>query len=139
MVGIDVGRYLEDETSELLFFRFHHAFLSLCRTRRRGNFNKAIQQFLHTEVIQRRAEEDGSHLSRAIGVDLEFRIDAVDQLQVVAQLLGIAFANLLIECCAADVDLYFLGDSLLVGSEQVELLFVDVVDALELCTLIDGP
>ena len=52
-------------------------------------------------------------------------------------LIGIAYVGF--EFGAADVYLDGFGDALFVGSEEVEALLVDVVDALELCPLIDRP
>ena len=62
MVGIDIGRNLEDKTSELLFLGLYLTLLSLCRTGAGRNFHEAVQQFLHTKIIKRRTKEYRSYL-----------------------------------------------------------------------------
>ena len=53
VVWVDVGRYLEDEAGELGLFGLHHALLRLGGTGARGNLHKTVEQFLHTEVVER--------------------------------------------------------------------------------------
>ena len=139
VVGVDVGGNLEDEARELGLVGLHVTLLGLGGLRRRGYLDKAVQQFLHTEVVECRTEEDGSHLGRAVRLHLEVGIDAADQLQVLTQLLGILLAHSLVQLLAVNVHLHFLRHALLVGGKQVELLLVDIIDALELGTLVDGP
>ncbi len=139
MVGVDIGRNLEDEAGKLRLLGLHHALLGLGRLRAGSNLDEAVQQFLHAEVVQRRAEEDGSHLGRAVRIDLKVGIDAADQLQVFAQLGGILLAYSLVQLLAVNVYFHLLRHALLVGREEVELLLVDIIDALELGTLVDGP
>ncbi len=52
MVGVDVGRYLEDKTCEFILFGFHLTLLRFRRTWVRRNLHKAVQQFLNTKVVK---------------------------------------------------------------------------------------
>ncbi len=139
MVGVDIGRYLEDEARELRLVGLHHALLGLGGLRAGSYPDKAVQQFLNAKVVQCRTEEDGSNLGLAIALDVELRIDAIHQFQVVTQLGGILLADPAVEIGGIELHADLLGDALLVGGEEVEFLFVDVIDALELRTLVDGP
>jgi hypothetical protein len=62
MVGVDVGCDFEDEPGELRLSGLHYALLGLGGLRAWGYLDKAVEQFLNTEVVERRAEE---HRSRA--------------------------------------------------------------------------
>ena len=139
MVGVDVGCYLEDEAGKLRLFGLYGALLSLCWSWRRSYLDKAVEQFLHTEVVQCRTEEYGSHLSRAVCLNVKLGIYAVNQLHVVAQLLGILLADVLFKFCRVDVNLHLFSHALLVGLEEVEFVLVDIVHTLELDTDVDRP
>ena len=52
---------------------------------------------------------------------------------------SIIFSHLSIEIGRADIHTYLLRNALFVGREEVELVFIDVINALELYTLIDRP
>jgi len=56
---IHVGLNLKDETGKVIFIRAY--FSCCCRTdyRRRSNFNKSVEQFLDTEIVNGAAEENG--------------------------------------------------------------------------------
>ena len=106
VVGVDVGRYLEDEPRELLLVGIYKPFLGLSGSGRRCYLDEAIQEFLHTEVVEGRTEEHGSHLGTEVGrlrasllADglFERGIDSLYHLQVLAQLLCIVLAHSLIE------------------------------------------
>ena len=139
MVGVDVGSNLEDEARELRLFGVYHAFLCLCGAWRRSYLDEAVEQLLHTEVVESRTKEYWCHLCRAVCLYVELRIYAVDEFKVVAQLLRILLANLCVEFWRVYIDLHLLRHALLVGLEEVELLLEDVVHALELGTDIDRP
>ena len=139
MVGIDIGRYLEDEACELGFCGLHHALYGLRRTWRRCYLHKAIEQLLHAKVVEGRAEEYGGNRGRTIIIDLEIRIHPFNKLQVITQLLRFTFADMLIQIGRMDVDSHFLRHTLFVGSEEIQLLLIDVVDSLESHSLTDGP
>ena len=101
--------------------------------------DEAVEQFLHTEVIQGRTEENRGHLGIQVGLHVEFGIDTIHQFQVLAQLSGILFAHEIIQGRAINVHLHLLRHALLVGGEEVQILLVDVKDALERGTLVDRP
>ena len=138
VVGVDISRYLKDKTSEFLLFRLYVALLSLGRTRTGCYLHKTVEQFLYTKVIQCRAEEYRCHIGRAIGLHIKFGIDAIDQFKILAQLGGILLAHASIEFVAIDIDLYLIRNTLFVWREEIEFLFVDIIDALEFGTLVDG-
>ena len=139
VVGVNVGRYLEYEARELGLFRLNHAFLGLRGTRTWGYLNKAIEQFLHAEVVKRAAEEHRRHLGRTVVLNIELRVNTVHKLKIFTQFGRVGLANVSLQLIARNVNLNLLGDTLLVGREQVELVLVNVVNALELRTLVDGP
>ena len=139
VVGVDIRRNLEDKTGKLRFFGLYVAFLCLRRTGRGGYLHETVQEFLHTEVVQGRTEEYGSDLGISVGLDIELRIDTIDQLQILAQFGSILLPYPLVEFVAVDIHLHLIRHTLFVGGEEVEFLFVDVVHALELGTLVDGP
>ena len=139
MVGIDIGCNLEDKARKLRFFGLHVALLGLRRTRRWGDLHKAVQQFLYTEIVQSRTKEHGCHFSVSICLNVEFGIDAIDEFQVLTQFLSILLPYPLVEFRAVDIHLHLLRHALLIGSEEVKFLLIDIIHALELRTLIDGP
>ncbi len=139
VVGVDVCGNLEDETRELLLVRFYHTLFRFCRAWGRSNLDEAIEEFLHTKVVECRAEEYWCHFCRAVCLHVEFWIYTVNELKVIAQLLCIVFANLRVEVRGIDINGNLLGDTLFVWREEVELLFVDIVNALELGSLVDWP
>ena len=139
VVGVDVGRDLEDEARELLLLGLHLTLLGLRRTGAWGDLYEAVQQFLYAKIVQGRAEEHRSHLGRAVGFHVELRIDTVHQFEILTQFGGILLTYPAVEFLAINGNLYFLRHALLVGGEEVEFLLVDVIHALELGTLVDGP
>ena len=59
--------------------------------------------------------------------------------KILAQFFGVVLSDAFVQFLAVDVDFHLFGDTLLVGSEQIELVFVDVVHTFELCSLVNGP
>ena len=53
VVGVDISGNLEDEAGELLFGRHHLALYSSCGAWAGSNLYEAVEQLLHTEVIER--------------------------------------------------------------------------------------
>ena len=139
VVGVDVGRYLEDEACELGLCGQNQPLLGFCGPRTGRNLDKAVEQFLHTKVVECRTEKYRGDLSAAVLLDVEFRIDTVDEFQVASQLIGFTFTDVGVEFCRIDVYGYLFGDALLVGGEEVELLFIDVVYSFEPRSLSYGP
>ena len=58
MIGVDVGCNLEDETCELRLSRFYQSLFCLGGTWTWCNLYEAIQQFLHSKVVQSRTKEN---------------------------------------------------------------------------------
>ena len=139
MVGVDVGRNLEDKARELPFVRLYHTLLSLGGPGTGGYLHKAVKKFLYTEVVEGRTEEHGSHLGTSVGIHLEFRIDTVYQFKVFAQLGSILLPYSAVQFVTVDIYFHFFRNALFVWCKEIELMFVDIVDALELGTLVDRP
>ncbi len=76
---------------------------------------KQFQQFLHTEIIQRRTEEDRSHLALQIVVNIEFGINTLDQFQLAAQLSARSGADPLVQFLGMDVHFHLLRHYLFGG------------------------
>ena len=139
VVGIDIGGNLKDKAGKLLLLRLHLALLSLRGLRTWGNLDEAVQQLLYTEVVQCRTKEYGSNLGRTVGLYLKLRIDTIYQFQVFAQLARVLLTNALVQLSGVELHADLLGHALLIGGKQVELLLIDIIYALELSALIDGP
>ena len=140
VVGVHVGVNLEDETGEVLLLGTHQPLHGLDGAGRGGNLHEAVEQLLDTEHVEGRAEEDGRRAGGQVVVDVELGVYPLDELEVGPQLLGILLADVGFEFGAVHVvELDALGHHLLVGGEEVEVLLVDVVDALELLADVDGP
>ena len=71
VVGVDVGGDFEHETGEFLLFGTHLALLCRRVARTGGYLHEAVEQFLHTEIVERAAEEHRGDGSRTIVVDIE--------------------------------------------------------------------
>ena len=139
VVRVDVCRDLEDEPRELRLIGLHDALFSLRWLRVGSNLNEAVEELLYTEVVEGRTEEYGCNLCFAVVLDIERWVHAVDEFEVIAQMLGEVFTDVLLEIRRLYVDLYFLRLTLLVGCEEVEVVLKDVVHALELHALSDRP
>ena len=139
MVGIDVGCYLEDKTAELRFFRTDHTFHCLYGAWAGSYLHEAVEQLLHTKIIQGRAEEDGSHLGRKILLNGEFWIDTIDEFQIISQLGSIFLAYMFLQLHSLNVHFHLFRNLLFVGSEEIETALKDIVHALEAHALVDGP
>ena len=139
VVGVDICRNLENEARKLRFLWTYHALLRLCGTGRRGNLYDTVEKFLHTEIVEGRTKEHWCHLCLAVLLYVKLRIDAVYQLKVVTQLLGILVANLMLQLCAVDVYLHLFGHTLLVRLEQVEFVLINIIYSLELSANVYRP
>ncbi len=134
VVGIHVGVYLEDEARHLLLRRIDLARLRGRLARPRGYAYETFEQLPHAEIVDRRAEEYGSHLARQIGLAVECVVNALDQLHVVAQLGCELAADILVEQLrrqVVDLDGRRIGRLPLVAGKQRQVLFVYVVYAAE--------
>ena len=139
MVGVDVGGNLEDKAGELLFVGLHIAFLCLYRTRAGSYFNKGVQQFFYTKVVQGRTEEYRCQFATQIFLYIEFRIYSFDEFQFATELVGQIRTDLIVEFFGVDIYFYLFGHHLLGRLEKVEVLFVDVVYPFEARTAFDRP
>lgn len=139
VVRVDVSSNLEYEAGELGFIGLHIALLGLDGAGAGGYFDEAVEKFLHAEVVEGGTEEYGGHLSIKIGIHTELGIDTFHEFEVFAEFGGIAVAHGFVEFIGQYVDGHLLGYFLFVGCEEVELLLVDVIHALEALALIDGP
>ena len=63
VIGVHIGVDLEDETRKLLFRRLDAAFHCIATDGRRRNLDEAVQQFLHAEIVQSRAEKHGADVT----------------------------------------------------------------------------
>ena len=123
----------------------HRSCIAFCKVcsgkfvRNAPYLHEAVEQLLHTEVVERRPEEHGCNLGTAIFIHVKLRIHSIHEFQVFAQFVGIGLAHCLVELIAVDVHLHLLRHPLFVGGEEVELLFIYVIHALELHSLVDRP
>ena len=140
VVRVHIGMNLEHEAAELLLGRLNAALFGIDGFRRGRNLNEAVEQLLYAKGVECRTEENRRNQAGAIVLNIKFGINALDKLQVIAQLLGIGRAYGLVDSRVVDiVDFNALADLLLVGGEEVERMFVDIINALELGADIDGP
>ena len=89
MIGVDVGCNFEDETGEFLLLGLYCTLFGCRGTWIGRNFYKAVQQFLDTEIIERRTEENRCYTGGQVILVPECGIDALNEFQVLAQLLGV--------------------------------------------------
>ena len=139
MIRVDIGGYLKDESGKFRFFRLHLTFFRLHGTGTGSNLHKAIQQFLHTEIIQCRTEEYGSKLPFQIFLLIKFGVNTVYQFQFSAQLVGQLGTNPVVQLLGMDIHFHLLCHHLLTGLVEVKIMLVDVVDTLETDTALDRP
>ena len=135
MVGVDIGGYLEDEARELGLVGVHHSLLGLCWLRVGGYLHEAVEQLLYAEVVERGAEEHRGDFCLAVVVHVKLRVNAVHQFEVIAKMLREVLAHVLLQVGRLHVHLYLLRLALLVGGEEIEVVLIDVVHALELHAL----
>ncbi len=139
VIGVDVGGNLEDEAREAWLVRLDKPFLCLHGAWEGGDANEAVEQLLHAEVVQRRAEEHRGNLRVEVSLNVEVRVNAIYQLQVLSQFPRVFVTDLPVQLISAYVNLNPLRHLLLVGREKVKSFFVYVIDTLEASTLVDGP
>ena len=140
VVGIHVGVDLEAESRELLLHRIHLTLLGNNRARRGSDVHKALQEFLYTERIQRRAEEYRCKFACQVGILAERVIYTLDHLQILAELGSVIVAYKFGYLRVGNVlKLNGFGDVRLVGLIEVERLLEDVVHTLEPLPAVDRP
>ena len=79
MIGVDVSSYLKDKPCKFGFRRLYYSLFCLRRLGAGCYFHKAIEQFLHTEIIKCATEKNRCNLRRTIGVDLKFWVYPANQ------------------------------------------------------------
>ena len=140
MVGVHVRMDLEDKASEGGFVGRYLTFLCLDRAGRWSDLYEAVEELLYTEVVECRAEEHGSDIARQIFFAVKLGVYAVNELQIHTELLCLLGGDVLLKLGGVEVcDRDALGDALLVRREEIECTLVDVVDATEALTHVDGP
>ena len=140
MVRVNVCSNLEHESCELRFFWLHITLLSFYRTRTWCNLNKCVEEFLHTEVVQRRTEEHRAQLAGTHSVQIHFPSGG-QKLHIVDQLLMLGFAvQQLGDLGIVQIHLLLFGLGLAVqAGEEQQLALFPVVNALEILAAADGP
>lgn len=119
MVRIHVGVDLEHEAAESLFLRLDGALFGFDGTRLRGYLYEAVEQFLDTECVERRPEENRSQTTAQIFLFVELGIYPLDELKVFAELGGIGLADFGVDARIVYVaDLMAFRNLLLVGLKR---------------------
>ena len=95
---------------------------------------------MHPEVVECRAEEYGCDIARQIFLTVKLGIYPINKLQIHTELLCLLGCDVRLELGGVEVcDRDALGDALLVRREEIECTLVDIVDATEALTHVDGP
>ena len=140
VVGVHVCMDLEDKACEGGFVGRYLTFLGLDGAWGWGDLYEAVEELLHPEVVECRAKEYRSDIARQIFLAVKLGVYAIDELQIHTELLCLLGCDVLLELGGVEVcDRDALGDTLLVGGKEIECTFVDVVDATEALTHVDGP
>ena len=139
MVRVNVRCYLEYESCKFLVLGTYHALYRLNRAWARCYLDKAVKQLLNTKIVQRRAEENRSHLGIEIILNIEFGIYTLYQLQIGAELESQVLTYVTVKFFTLNVYRHLFGNTLLIRCEKVELSFVYVIDTLETRTLVYRP
>ena len=87
VLGVHVRLDLEHEACEFLLGRLHGALVGDPRQRLRCPVDDGVQHMVDAEVAERGAEEDRGHLAAQEGVLVEFVTGALDQLQLLDEIV----------------------------------------------------
>ena len=130
----------KDESGHFRFVGVDVALHGVRGSGRWGNPDEAVQQFAYSEVVQRTAEKDGSDLPLPVALQIERRVDSLDQLEIVVQLLGEG-RNVLVDggIVQPDVELLALGRLPVLGKEERKTVCIEIVNAFESRAGADGP
>ena len=140
VVGVHVCMDLENKASEGGFVGRHLTFLGLDGAWGWGDLYEAVEELLHPEVVECRAKEYRSDIARQIFLAVKLGVYPINKLQIHTELLSLLGRDVLLEFGGVEVcDRDALGDTLLVRREEIECPLVDVVDATEALTHVDGP
>jgi len=140
VLGVHVRLDLEHEACEFLLDRLHGALVGDARQRLRCPVDDGVQHMVDAEVAERGAEEDRGHLAAQEGVLVEFVTGALDQLQLLDEIV----------VHVAQVRAGFVGIQLLddprldafvavAGHENDDAVLGQVVHALEVAIAADRP
>ena len=142
---VHVGLDLEDEGRELVAAGVYGLAGQAVHAGQRGGGEpqEVLQKRLHAEVGQSRAKEHGAQLTAQHLVEVKFLGSAVQQLDLVHQLLVQVGGQQLVQCGIAQfglglVDLLHAVGAAVAGESQ-HLAGVAVEHALELLAAADGP
>ena len=142
---VHVGLDLKDKGGELIAAGVHGLIGQAVHAGQRGGGQpqEVFQERLHAEVGQRRTEEDGAQLAFQHLVEVKFLGSAVQQLDLVHQLLVQVGGQQLVQCGIAQLSLglFDLLDAVgaAVAGESKHFAGVAVEHALELLAAADGP
>ena len=139
VIRIDIGSNLKDESGKFRFIRLHFSLFRLYGTRTGSNLHKAIQQFLHTKIIQGRTKEYRCTISCQIRFYIQFGINAFNQLEVTTQLICQRFTDLLIQFFRMNINCHLLCHHLLGRLVQVQFILINIIDSFETGSLFDRP
>ena len=88
VIGVHIGLDLEDEAGDFIALRPDRILACGLWTRRRREFRDRLDQFGDAEILQRRSEIDRRQIAVAIGVEIEFGIADLRQLDILRHFLG---------------------------------------------------
>ncbi|OPZ01895.1 MAG: hypothetical protein BWZ11_01356 [Bacteroidetes bacterium ADurb.BinA395] len=132
MIGIHIGVNLENKTRKSFLVRIYNSLVSLNGLRRRSYFHEAIQQFLHSEIVQSAAKKNRSQLSRQIFFPVESRIYSMYEFQILPQLACIFLSNELFKLLTVNIrNLNGFSDRLLIGGVKLKIFLVNIINSLK--------
>ena len=145
MVLVHVGLDLEHKTAEVVARGLHR--LAAERVgigaRRRREAQELLEEGFHAEVGERRAEEGRAELSGGHGVEIELVARAVEQLDVVHQVLVVLLADESLELGTAELGLdlgdLFGGVGMAVALEGDDAAALAIEHAAEVAARTDRP
>ena len=88
MVGVHIGLHLEDEAGDLVAIRADLLVAGRLWTRRRRVAGDRVDQLGDAEILQGRTEIDRGEIALAESLEIEFRVTAARQLDLVGEALG---------------------------------------------------
>ena len=139
MIRVDVSSNLKDESCKLRFIRLYFTFLRLHGTRTRSDFYETVEQLLHTEVIQCRAEEYRCCITFQIIFNIEFRINTFYQFQLATKLICQRCTDMAIQISRIHVNLYLFCYHLLRRLEKIQFLLIYIIYTLKTRSALDRP
>ena len=141
MPGIHVGLDLEDEGREALLHRIHDALIGLPGQGRQCHPQEVLQEGLHTEVGEGRAEEHRRQITVVDALLIEVVGGTVQKLQILHELVVIFLCQKLrkrriLQGIGAG---FHLPGAAGIGLEEIHVTGLPVEDPLEVMAAADGP